>query len=349
MNKLTLETIANKLRHIVRKVVYAKKRLHYYMFVWYVDHVNHPYATLIEKLLPRDKEAFWNKEGDFIVPRFWIDDLINEIQKESVLLKECRIRKTNADYFVEPVLNNSGNNTVRIETQDFHTLVAAPRGKISNKNILRTAAIAIARRIDTDMLRLKESDIRVSSIKSIFLHPEVNKKQTVDAKDETGSYLVSFHGTEDALIDVDTWKNATFSLPVRYRRNKKWYMNHETGNYVSQIYDPATDWSDDNPELDEICYLIDHERDVDEDRRPINIIGSPIIYTPTMAKGNIIAMLTDLSRTYAMVFGVNASISLDKENSNWLLRNSVGGNVVDPTGIRIVRSGVTQIEQTDLA
>lgn len=313
----------------------AIDNLHYKMFTWYLNNSNHPLAFLIAMLLPQENTAadLWARR--YIVPKHWLENLMSEVDKKSLMYSSCRTRKTNTDYFVEPVLGILDKGRVKIDTLPFSMIALASSETISSSNIIDVASLILSQRIDRDMLNTLESQSSETAIESIFLAPNVNDKEIENAYENRGGYIVSKYMTEDAMEDTQTWTRALESMPVCHKNASKWYMYPGFGAYIATIRN--SDGTD----------FIDRKgKKYAEWKNPQELLEKPIVYTDALSlRYGVLAMLANLSRGYAIVHGTHATLRINHMKSNWSLRINIGGKVVDPTAFRVIRNNAKSVQQ----
>lgn len=321
--------------YLVYTIKVALDDLHYKTFVWFLNNGDHKAAPLVAKLLPKDTSNAEIWSDRFIVPQRWLVDLMREVGKKSVMYSSCRTRKTNADYFVEPVLSVLSNERVKIDTMPFSMVTLAPNGILNSQQIIDVASKTLAERIDHDMLNTLDSQTAETGIESIFLAPNVNEKEIETPYENRGGYIVSKYMTEDAMEDTQTWTKALASMPIRHKNAAKWYMYPGFGTYIATIRN-----------ADGTTFINHKGKKYDEWKSPKELLEKPIVYTEALSlRYGVLAMLANLSRGYAIVHTTHATMRINDMRSSWSLQIGIGGKVVDPTAFRVIRNNAKSVQQ----
>ena len=223
-------------------------------------------AKVIEPLLNLDEDS--NEDNIvIIVPDSIINDINQEVMKNSVMAPECKTRTTTSDRIVQPNLimtdarrahpaqvrwpgENVGPHQV---VEDQYTQVVIPlaqikylHGKLSEishkidvdftDDFIKAVALFISNKIDADMVDPNNTNDDSVAIKSIlnndqtFGHPSLGMS--------TVSGCLEMWATDISHLDANAFKQALFHLPRGYRQRAKWYMNSRVAKALLTAKDP---------------------------------------------------------------------------------------------------------------
>ena len=331
-------------------------RIHLFLFVAYLNNVNNVIGNLLVYVLPRN--YYDTITVEFHVPKLWLKRIFKEVRYKSAIYMETnhenlikspkipiypaamRIPSEEGEELNTFMPSSSlyGNLITINDVVVEHTVKRTPYGL--SHELIENYSSEIANEIDKQIFSRYEpssfkKDVMVSSI---FYNKHVIGRESID-NHTIGGYVPTKIGSfQSGEATADDIKEVLFHMPQGYRPRSKWYTNKDIGLEISTMRDGNKEYSI-------------HQRDDSLQRKgvPGLLLHKPIVYNDmmnTQRAGDVIMMIADLTKAYTIVDPISAILSFNTssapssiyEKNKYLLIFKMGGDVVHPEAIKVLKT-----------